>query len=180
MKYFCFLVIGIIVQTKSVAQEKKWALDTNKSEISYTGNHVLHAWKGVNRKVKGILVIEDKSPEIKELALLTLVRDFDSKNSGRDAHAMEVLEALSYPEVRFYSNNFEKIKDSILIHGQMDFHGVVKNHTITAYKEERNNQLLLKGNFNIQPTRYGIDLPSFMLVKMDDLLIFDFELVFNK
>lgn len=180
MKYFCFLVIGILVQTKSVAQEKKWALDTNKSEISYTGNHVLHAWKGVNRKVKGILVIEDKSPEIKELALLTLVRDFDSKNSGRDAYAMEVLEALSYPEVRFYSNDFEKIKDSILIHGQMDFHGVVKNHTITAYKEVRNYQLLLKGNFNIQPTRYGIDLPSFMMVKMDDLLIFDFELVFNK
>ncbi len=180
MKYFCFLVIGILVQTKSVAQEKKWTLDTNKSEISYTGKHILHAWKGVNRKVKGIIVIEDISFDIKELALLTLIRDFDSKNSGRDAHAMEVLEALSYPEVRFYSNEFEQLKDSILIHGKMDFHGVVKNHTITAYKEERKNQLLLKGNFNIQPTQYGIDLPSFMMVKMDDFLVFDFELVFNK
>jgi len=170
----------MLVLVQGTAQEIKWKLNSNKSEISYSANHVLHPWKGTNKNVKGVLLLQEETNEIKELALLTLVRDFDSKNSGRDAHALEVLEALSFPEVRFYSNSLEVKQDSLLIHGQMDFHGIVKNHTVTAFKEEKNNQLVLRGNFNIQPTQYGIELPSFMMIKMDDLMVFNFELVFSK
>lgn len=42
------------------------------------------------------------------------------------------------------------------------------------------DQIVLNGNFKIKPTDFEIDLPSFMMVKIDDVLNFEFELTFNK
>ena len=162
------------------AQEEKWQLDTESSEITYSANHLLHPWKAVNKNVKGVLVLPFDRKEIKELAVLALVQDFDSKNEGRDAHALEVLESLSFPEVRFYSNIMEQKKDSLFIHGKLDFHGVVKNITIVGLKESDKDEIILSGNFEIKPTDFEIQLPSFMMVKIDDVLNFEYKLTFTK
>lgn len=169
--------MGVLILT---AQEQKYQLNTGMSKIIYSANHILHPWKGENTNVKGVLVLNPNTQEIKEMAVLALVQDFDSKNDGRDAHALEVLESLSYPEVRFYSNLMEQKKDSLFIHGQLDFHGVNKNATIVGIKKLVEDKIILSGNFEIKPTDYKIQLPSFMMVKIDDVLNFEFELTFNK
>ena len=174
--YSIFFVSVLMVS----AQDQKYQLNTDLSKITYSANHILHPWKGVNKKVKGVLVINPNTKQIKEMAVLAFVQDFDSKNDGRDAHALEVLESLSYPEVRFYSDLMEQKKDSLFIHGQLDFHGVHKNVTIVGVKKLVGNKIILSGNFEIKPTDYKIQLPSFMMVKIDDVLNFDFELTFNK
>ena len=175
--FYPIFFMGVLMLT---AQEQKYQLNTEKSKITYSANHILHPWKGVNTKVKGVLVLNTNNQEIKEMAVLAFVQDFDSKNEGRDAHALEVLESLSYPEVRFYSNLMEQKKDSLFIHGQLDFHGVNKNTTIVGVKKLVGDKIILSGNFEIKPTDYKIQLPSFMMVKIDDVLNFDFELTFNK
>lgn len=162
------------------AQDQKWQLHTETSKISYSANHILHPWKGINTNVKGVVVVAPKTKDLKEIAVLVRVQDFDSKNEGRDAHALEVLESLSFPEVRFYSNLIEQKKDSLFIHGQLDFHGVLKNTNIVGNKKTIEDQLILSGNFEIKPTDFQIELPSFMMVKMDDLLKFEFELRFTE
>jgi polyisoprenoid-binding protein YceI len=174
--YSIFFVSVLMVS----AQDQKYQLNTDLSKITYSANHILHPWKGVNKKVKGVLVINPKTKQIKEMAVLAFVQDFDSKNDGRDAHALEVLESLSYPEVRFYSDLMEQKKDSLFIHGQLDFHGVKKNITIVCANKFVENQFVLNGNFEIKPTDYKIQLPSFMMVKMDDFLKFEFELRFTE
>ena len=40
---------------------------------------------------------------ISKIALAAQVIDFDSGNSGRDSHSLEVLEALKFPNIKFYS-----------------------------------------------------------------------------
>ena len=175
--FYPIFFMGVLMLT---AQEQKYQLNTEKSKITYSANHILHPWKGVNTKVKGVLVLNTNNQEIKEMAVLAFVQDFDSKNDGRDAHALEVLESLSYPEVRFYSDLIEQKKDSLFIHGQLDFHGVNKNITIVCANKFVENQFVLNGNFEIKPTDYKIQLPSFMMVKMDDFLKFEFELRFTE
>lgn len=175
--FYPIFFMGVQILT---AQEQKYQLNTGMSKIIYSANHILHPWKGENTNVKGVLVLNPNTQEIKEMAVLALVQDFDSKNDGRDAHALEVLESLSYPEVRFYSNLMEQKKDSLFIHGQLDFHGVNKNATIVGIKKLVEDKIILSGNFEIKPTDYKIQLPSFMMVKIDDVLNFEFELTFNK
>jgi polyisoprenoid-binding protein YceI len=175
--FYSIFFMGVLMLT---AQEQKKQLNTEMSKITYSANHILHPWKGVNTNVKGVLVFYPNNQEIKEMAVLAFVQDFDSKNEGRDAHALEVLESLSYPQVRFYSNLMEQKKDSLFIHGQLDFHGVNKNITIVGVKKLVGDKIILSGTFEIKPTDYKIQLPSFMMVKIDDVLNFEFELTFNK
>jgi len=162
------------------AQQEQWILNTEKSQISYTAKHLLHAWEGVNRNFKAIAKSATGEDNLTEIAVLTYVRDFDSKNSGRDAHALEVLEALSYPEVRFYANQFEPIQDSLRIEGTLEFHGVSKPLSVNAFLEKGKRQWILSGGFTLQPTEFGIKLPSFMMVKMEDNLRFEYQLTFDK
>ena len=105
--FYPIFFMGVLILT---AQEQKYQLNTGMSKIIYSANHILHPWKGENTNVKGVLVLNPNNQEIKEMAVLAFVQDFDSKNDGRDAHALEVLESLSYPEVRFYSNLWNKKK----------------------------------------------------------------------
>lgn len=174
--FFALLGMAII---PLYAQEQKWQLNTQKSEITYAANHMLHGWKGINNNIRGVLVVNPESMQLKEIAVLALVRDFDSNNDGRDAHALEVLEALSYPEVRFYSNVIENQENALLIHGVLDFHGVKKNTTIVVRQKNKDDQMVLSGTFEIKPSMYEVPLPSFMMVKMDDILTFDFKLEFG-
>ena len=147
--FYPIFFMGVLILT---AQEQKYQLNTGMSKIIYSANHILHPWKGENTNVKGVLELNPNTQEIKEMAVLALVQDFDSKNDGRDAHALEVLESLSYPEVRFYSNLMEQKKDSLFIHGQLDFHGVNKNATIVGIKKLVEDKIILSGNFEIKPT----------------------------
>ena len=79
-------------------------LNKGESYIKYDAKHVLHAWEGINQNIKGVIV---KDTKIEKIAIAAQVVDFDSGNAGRDSHSLEVLEALKFPSIKFYS---EKIK----------------------------------------------------------------------
>lgn len=161
-----------------VAQKETWTLDPENSFISYNAKHILHSWKGMNTNVKGIAKVE--ANKINQIAILTLVKDFDSNNSGRDAHALEVLQSLSYPEVRFYSDSITVAQDSIKITGLFNFHGVNQSRSIAALIENEKNKKIIRGSFKLTPSDFDIKLPSLMMVKMENLLLFNFKLEFIK
>ncbi|MDC1031261.1 YceI family protein [Flavobacteriaceae bacterium] len=161
-----------------IAQKETWTLNPENSFISYDAKHILHSWKGMNTNVKGVAKVE--ANKINQIAILTLVKDFDSNNSGRDAHALEVLESLSYPEVRFYSDSITVAQDSIKITGLFNFHGVNQSRSIAALIENEKNKKIIKGSFKLTPSDFDIKLPSLMMVKMENLLLFDFKLEFIK
>ncbi|MDA8612176.1 YceI family protein [Flavobacteriaceae bacterium] len=161
-----------------IAQKETWTLNPENSFISYDAKHILHSWKGMNTNVKGVAKVE--ANKINQIAILTLVKDFDSNNSGRDAHALEVLESLSYPEVRFYSDSITVTQDSIKITGLFNFHGVNQSRSIAALIENEKNKKIIKGSFKLTPSDFDIKLPSLMMVKMENLLLFDFKLEFIK
>lgn len=161
-----------------IAQKETWTLNPENSFISYDAKHILHSWKGMNTNVKGVAKVE--ANKINQIAILTLVKDFDSNNSGRDAHALEVLQSLSYPEVRFYSDSITVAQDSIKITGLFNFHGVNQSRSIAALIENEKNKKIIKGSFKLTPSDFDIKLPSLMMVKMENLLLFDFKLEFIK
>ena len=105
MKYNLIFTFIIILSKLSYGQSDQLRVNTNESYIKYFGDHLLHSWEGTNNKVNGLAVLDSKNKSLQKLAILLYVRDFDSQNSGRDAHALEVLEALKYPEINFYSES---------------------------------------------------------------------------
>lgn len=173
-------LLFVFFQFSSFAQQVQFNVDQKTSFIEYEGKHLLHDWFGINKNIKGIVISDKVSEEFTKIALLANVKDFDSNNSGRDAHSLEILEALRYPEVKFYSAQIIQKSSDISFLGSLEFHGVTIEKKIQAKVTKKDGQVVLSGKFQLVPSDFGIELPSFMTVKMKDLLDFNFQIVIDK
>ena len=151
-------------------------LDQEKSKISYDAKHFLHAWSGQNNSIKGVIIIEGDA--ISNLAVAAEIADFDSGNSGRDAHSLEVLEALKFPSIKFYSEKIKTQGDVIIFDGEVEFHGQKKSILVYSTLNQEEDSIVINGKFTLTPSEFLIELPSFMLVKMEDFINIQFELRF--
>ena len=171
-----FFLIFISISSLSAQNENKWMLDGEKSLIEYSAKHLLHAWSGVNNDVKGVFLEDSKS----KIAISANIADFDSGISNRDSNAIRVLNALNFPNVKFFSDDILISSDSIELSGDLDFHGKKVDKIVNAYFNKKNDTLTIEGKFPIILTDFDIKLPSLMLVKMDDLAKINFKLIFKK
>ncbi|MDG1686524.1 MAG: YceI family protein [Flavobacteriaceae bacterium] len=158
------------------AQEIQLKIEKEESSIKYKGDHLLHSWEGINNNVNGIAILNSKSNKIEKIAILIYVRDFDSGNPGRDAHSLEVLEALKYPEIRFYSESIKIVEDNVNFKGTFNFHGIKIEKELVGNMNRKNDIWKISGNFKLVPSDFGIKLPSFLSVKMKNLLDIDYSI----
>ena len=87
--------------TPIILMAQQLRVDAATSYIAYEASHPIHDWSGTSDAVQGIIIMENNTP--KRMAIAAAVSSFNSKNSNRDAHALEVLEALRFPKVSFYT-----------------------------------------------------------------------------
>jgi polyisoprenoid-binding protein YceI len=153
-------------------------LDQEKSKISYDAKHFLHAWSGHNNSIKGVMITE--GDVISNIAVAAEIVNFDSGNSNRDAHSLEVLEALKFPMIKYYSDNIKINDEVVIINGKLEFHGEEKNIIVNSTISENDEEIILKGTFQVKPTEFLIKLPSFMLAEIRDLITVKFDLYFKK
>ena len=171
------IFILIIITKLSYGQSDQLRVNKSKSYIKYEGDHLLHSWEGTNDKVNGLAILDPISKSLQKLAILLYVRDFDSQNSGRDAHALEVLEALKYPEIKFYSESIKIDNENLIINGIFDFHGKQIKKTFSASYKNQDSKWIIFGEFKLTPTDFDINLPSFLSIKMEDLLEIKYNVV---
>ena len=179
MRYNLIFTFIIILSRLSYGQSDQLRLNTNESYIKYEGDHLLHSWEGTNDKVNGLAVLDANSKTLEKLAILLYVRDFNSQNSGRDAHALEVLEALKYPEIKFYSESIKIEDENLIINGIFDFHGKQIKKTFSASYKNQDSKWIIFGEFQLTPTDFNINLPSFLSIKMEDLLVIKYNIVLD-
>ena len=172
IKYFIIL----FVFNFSLAQSTLM-INAEKSNINYSAKHVLHAWEGVNDNIKGVVIYDGS---VSTIAIAAKVVDFDSGNSGRDSHSLEVLEALKFPNIKFYSDKVNSEGNAIIFEGEIEFHGEKKPIKVLASVQESDENIKIDGKFQIIPTEFSVTLPSFMLIEMEDYLNISFSLQFDK
>ena len=175
-----FFAIVFFLFLSAHAQENRLEVEKETSFVQYEGKHLLHEWEGINKSISGVPLQDQESEQLTKIALVLIVQDFDSNNSGRDAHALEVLEALRYPEIKFFSDKIAYNQGQIVFNGTLDFHGMKVSKKIEAQVQKAENSFSLSGEFELIPSDFGIELPSFMTVKMKDLLLIRFRVVLLK
>ena len=174
IKYvFLFLTFNLASQDTT---SNNFIVDSNTSYISYKGKHILHDWVGINNNVKGILVIEDAKAS--KIAISASVKDFDSGNSSRDSHGLELIESLIYPKITFFSDELIQLDENINMLGVINFHGIEKQIKVTG-RINMKKPISLSGKFVLSPSEFKVKLPSFMLSKMEDNIEIKFQLNFN-
>ena len=179
MKNILFYLI-ISFSTLVFSQKIKYSLNTSNSYIQYKASHLLHDWSGINNNLKGVIVYNSKSNNFDKLAVLAKISDFDSKNINRDSRSHEILEILSFPQIKFFSDKINIDQKKITLKGLIDFHGIVVDQNVNADIVRKENIFILSGNIKISLLDFNISLPSFMFSKIEDVVEVYFEIEFIK
>lgn len=176
------LVIALLLPLVGFAQQKdavKMMADKSTSVVTYAMKHPMHDWEGVCKDVNSVLVMDKSSKTIEQVVVSLKVETFDSGNSNRDSHALEVLEGLKFPKVTFVSSKIVTNANNVIVDGNLTFHGVTKPITIVTKRQDQSDKLIIDGKFDVLLTDYKIERPSLFGVKTEDLVSMRFRLQFT-
>ncbi|MGD1005812.1 MAG: YceI family protein [Ignavibacteriaceae bacterium] len=178
-RYYAVLFLIFISGSLVFAQLKQLQAVKKESYITYKLTHPLHEIEATSKDVYCIINLDPVKKEIKNVSVQIDVTTFDSGNSNRDSHAMETVDAISYPDVRFISSSIYQEGDSLKIHGRLTFHGITKDIYIAAVSKWTDSKLIVNGNFDISLTVFKVPRPSLLLIPVEDTLRFSLQQIFN-
>ena len=164
--------VGLLAQTKSVDVIKE------ESSITYRMDHTLHHIEATSKDGWFRVEVDPAKKEIKSVSAQVDVMTFDSGNSNRDSHAMEVIESIKYPDVTFASTAVTQNADSIIVSGKLTFHGIKQDVLMRGVVTWAQNKLNVEGGFVVSLTAFKVERPSLLLVPVDDALRFSLKAAF--
>lgn len=170
----------MFVFVKSFSQEKrKIEADKKSSKVDYAMKHPLHSWEAVSKESKSIIVFNDKTQKIEAVAVIIPIKSFDSGNSNRDSHAIEVLEALKFPNVTFSASSVQESGTDLIIKGNLSFHGVSKPLELKVQQAISKANIRVTGDFVINMTDFNVEPPRLMGLKTEEKIALKFVMVFK-
>jgi len=178
-KKIYILISFLIPFTAIIAQPKKYEAVKEESFITYKLTHPLHEIESTSRDATCLIFADAQAKEIKNVLVQVGVTSFNSGNSNRDSHAMEVVNAITIPYAKFLSTKVEQKGDSLKVFGKLTFHGVTKDIVINADAKWSEGQVVVTGAFDISLTKFKVDRPSLLLIPVNDTLKFTLRQVFN-
>lgn len=177
--YGCLLAVLCLCAFAAPVAKRKLMADKTESTVSYAAKHPLHEWAGVSHAVNCAVTYNDDTKQVENVAVSIKVGTFDSGNSNRDSHAMEVLDGLKYPNVTFVSSDVKTGDDgSLTAVGSLTFHGVTKPATLKAIRKDAGGKMTLTGDFPVSMTTHTVERPSFLGMKTEDTMTLKFNVVF--
>jgi polyisoprenoid-binding protein YceI len=166
---FCVVVM---MTASASAQVKTVASIKGESSATYFLVHPMHEIESTSKEVVYTASINPDTKIIQTVTAAVDVTSFDSGNSNRDSHAMEVVDAMSFPEVTFTSKSIIPQGSSIVIDGKLTFHGVTNDVTAIANPEWRNDKLTIHAVMSISLTAFKVERPSLLFIPVQDTLRF--------
>ena len=151
--------------------------DVTSSSITYTMKHKLHAWDGTSKQVN--VASKWNGDKLEQISVLAKVSSFNSGLSSRDSHMIEVLDALTIPNITFSSTSIKYNGADIITTGKLQFHGVTNEIQFVVKAKKENNQWLYEGEFPVLLESYNVERPSLLFVKTDNMMKIKFVLVFK-
>jgi polyisoprenoid-binding protein YceI len=149
----------------SLSTQAATTYEIKESLVKYTVKHLLKTVSGESKEIKGKGVC-DKS--VCEFLLAVTVKSFDSGNTNRDLHMLEVMKGAKYPLVVARVSFPESVFKSKNWSGEveLDLAGVKKKVPLTLEIIEKD--LFIHGEFAFKCSEFQIERPSLLTVAIDD------------
>jgi len=171
-KNIVLFIIICVVTSSAIAQMKTLTSIKGESSAVYFMVHPMHKFDATSKDVVYTASLDPGARTIKTVAAAVDVTSFDSGNSNRDSHAMEVIDAMSFPETTFTSTSIVPQENSLMIGGKLTFHGVTHDITAIAIPEWGNDKLIVHATMNISLTAFKVERPALLFIPVEDTLKF--------
>ncbi len=178
-RQICALLAVVASVTVLQAQPKTEQSVADKSWVAYRLVHPLHVIDATSRSVQYNIELDPTKKEITKVTAQVDVTTFDSGNSNRDSHAMEVVDALTYPDVQFTSTSIAERNDSLFVTGKLTFHGVTNDVTMAGTAQWLPDEVDVKGGFDISLTAFKVERPALLMIPVEDKLTFTLAAAFT-
>jgi polyisoprenoid-binding protein YceI len=178
INFIAILILLAVCAFAPRADSRKIVADKKTSTVTYAMSHPAHDWEGVCKDVNAVIVFDDATKVISQVAVSMKVDAFDSGNANRDSHAIEVMEGLKYPKVTFTSNKIKNEGNTLTADGNLTFHGVTRPVTITVTRTDTDKRIALDGKFDILLSQFQVERPSLFGVKTRDEVKLSFKVFF--
>ena len=162
----------------AVAQPRQVEAMKDSSVVTYRMVHPLHEIEAKSKEVIYRVRINPAERLVLSVAAEVDVTTFDSGNSNRDSHAMEVIDAITYPDAVFTGTSITQQGDSLHVAGKLTFHGVTKEIVVVLRQEWNGNTLHVTGGWDVSLTAFKIERPSLLMIPVEDNLHFSLAAVF--
>ena len=154
------LTITLAAQQPSPATT--WALET--SPLTYHMSHPVHEVDGTSHAAKGKGVCKDGQCDF---LLAVPVKTFDSGDTNRDLHMLQVTRGAQFPyvTVRFHLPESALASASLLCDLEVQFAGQTVHYSHVSFQqslEEKSHQIT--GSIPATLTDFKIEPPTFLLV----------------
>ncbi len=158
MKKQIITMVTSIILTLSSAWSASYKVNQGEVEFTAKGFPTFITISGKSQNVSGELGLVGKKAQGKfKLPLNTLKTGMDL----RDEHmTQKYLEVGKFPEATLTLNEFD-LRDSGEVQGLLKLHNVEKPIRITYESELTETGIIIKTEFSLQLSDYGIDIPSF-------------------
>ena len=174
-KFSAVLSLALVILNSTFGQTKIAETLAGESWIAYQMVHPLHKIDAKSSSAQYKVEIDPDTKEVRSVVAQVDVTTFDSGNSNRDSHAMEVIDAITYPDVMFTSTSITPKGDSLFLTGKLTFHGVTNDVTLAARQQWSSNRLDVNGSFDLSLTAFKIERPSLLMIPVEDKLSFTFN-----
>ena len=154
---------------KAQAQEKM------STEISY--NVIfgpVFPIEGRSSQLDGRITLNDTTGVLEKLDFEVPLNSFIGQNAG---YLAWVGNSWTFPDMQFRSNNITLKGDTWIVKGNLEFRGRNQPVTLRLNRTDKNGEIVLSGNFSLNPRDYFIIPPSIELVPnqipMDLTMVFE-------
>jgi len=156
---------ALAIPARSLA-DGQWALD--KSTLTYHVSHPLHQSEGVSRAAKGKGVCHSGQCEF---LIAVPVKSFDSGDSNRDLHMMQVVRGAQFPmvTVRFSLPESTISQPGILADLDVEFAGHTAHFKQVPFQHTvQGNEHRITGTIPAKMTGFSIEAPSLLAIPAKD------------
>jgi polyisoprenoid-binding protein YceI len=174
----CALLV-LLSCAPAAAQVQSLHADPSGTSITYFIVHPLHHVEATSKSIESTATIDASAHTVTGVEMTVDVTTFDSGNSNRDSHAMEVVDALTYPEAKFVGERFESKGDSLMVSGNLTFHGVTRAVTLRTLPTWSTGSLEVSGTLDVSLTEFSVERPSLLLIPVEDGLHFVLRALFR-
>jgi polyisoprenoid-binding protein YceI len=168
-----------MIAASTVAQVKTVNSIKGESLATYLLVHPMHEIEATSKEIVYTATIHSDAKNIQTVTAAVDVTSFDSGNSNRDSHAMEVIDAMSFPEVKFTSTSIVPQGNSLIVVGKLTFHGVTNDVTAIAIPEWGSDKLIVHATMPVSLTAFKVERPSLLFIPVHDTLRFTLSAVFS-
>jgi hypothetical protein len=160
-----FLTAWLLLAPAALAQaDRQWVLE--KSTLTYHVSHPLHQTDGVSHSARGKGVCHAGQCDI---LIAVPVKSFDSGDSNRDLHMLQVTRGGQFPLVSVRTRLPEAASASTTIHAdlEIEFAGQTAQYKQVAFQlVTQGTQIKISGTIPATLADFKIDPPSLLAVSV--------------